>query len=88
MSNIARYIIGLSSLSFVFAFMYEGQIGLGANLEANRALLEERVRINQTSYTGVNETAVTANMSALDEYNETLKTEYRVYDCSADKACR
>lgn len=88
MSTLARYITAAASSAFVFAFTFEGLIGLGANLERNRALMEERVRVSQTSYDGTNELAVDRNMSALDQYNGTLKAEYKIYGCSAAKPCR
>lgn len=88
--SIASYITGLASLSFVFAFMYEGKIGLGQNLETNRALLEARVRNIQTNHdlNETNEKAVEVSMSSYDQYNTTLKTEYKLFGCSATKPCR
>ena len=88
MKNITRYIVALSSLSFVFAFVYEGRTNLGANIESNRALMETRVRLSQTSNGAVSEEAVDANMSALDSYNQTLKAEYALFGCNAETPCR
>lgn len=81
MAATAKKIIGfIGTSAFLFAFTFEGLLGLGANLDANRALMEERVRVSQTSFDGVHEAAVEANMSALDSYNETLKIEQKLYD--------
>lgn len=89
MANAIRSIIGFAASSaFVFAFTFEGLTGLGANLEANRALMEERVRLGQTSFGNVSEEAVVRNMAELDKYNATLQTEYKLFGCSADKPCR
>jgi len=81
MKHLASYIIGLSSIMSLFALRIENQIGIGAALDQNRANVESRVRLVQTSKdTGnTNETAVKKNMTALDSFNRTLKTERRLY---------
>lgn len=88
MKTLSSLIKVAASSAFVFAFTFEGLIGLGANLEKNRALMEERVRVSQTAYGIFNEQAADRNMSALDQYNGTLKAEYKIYGCSAAKPCR
>jgi hypothetical protein len=88
MKTLSSLIKFAATSAFVFAFVFEGQLGLGANLEANRNLMQDRVRVSQTVFGKVNEIAVDANMSALDSYNGTLKAEYRTYGCDSQNACR
>lgn len=87
----SRILSTIGTSAFVFAFLYEGLLGLGANLESNRALLEERVRLSHTTPTATTEEVelrVDKNMSALDAFNATLKTEYKAFGCNAEKPCR
>ncbi len=78
----ASQIIGfIGTSALLFALSFESLTGIGAALDANRANVEARVRLTQTSEdTGnTDEEAVKANMNALDQYNATVKTERRIY---------
>jgi len=81
MRTLTQLIIGLTSATFLFALSFEGITGIGASLDSNRALVESRVRLQQTNPdTGaVKEPAVEAGMSALDRFNETVKIERALY---------
>ena len=80
MFTITRNIISfLSTSALIMALSFESITGIGANLEANRSNVQARVRLAQTSYSGTNEAAVLANMSALDSYKETLDIEKALY---------
>lgn len=72
--RIRALIIGLSSLLPILILQYEAKTGLGANIAANRALLEQRIRFNQTNQSNgvTNEPAVKANINALDLYKGAL----------------
>lgn len=85
---IASILKFAATSAFLFAFVFEGQTGLGANYEANRALIQERVRLSQTANGKTNEQAVVSNMTAIEQYDQTLKSEYRVYGCDSASLCR
>jgi hypothetical protein len=88
MKHLASIIKFAATSAFVFAFVFEGQLGLGANLEANRNLMQDRIRVSQTVFGKVNERAVDANMVALDQYNGVLHAEYKQYGCDSVTRCR
>lgn len=74
MRTLRTLIIGLSSILPMLVLQYEAKTGLGENWEANRALLEERMRLNHTNLQSGEfyESSYDGNVKALDLYKGSL----------------